>query len=91
MKRYIMFGGETYYPRGGAEDYINEFDTIEECELYMSDIPEDIMMPFEEYYIADDSDSAYTILEWINILDTIEYKYIRYDKIDNIWRKNNNE
>jgi hypothetical protein len=31
MKRYLLFAGELYYPSGGWDDFVNSFDTIEEC------------------------------------------------------------
>ena len=32
MKRYLLFGGDTYYPTGGMNDFCGSFDTIEEAE-----------------------------------------------------------
>ena len=29
MKRYLLFAGDNYYPKGGGEDFIAAFDTIE--------------------------------------------------------------
>lgn len=29
-KRFLIFGYDRYYPSGGLEDVINEFDTVEE-------------------------------------------------------------
>jgi hypothetical protein len=29
MKRYWLFKGMDYYPRGGAEDYTGNFDSVE--------------------------------------------------------------
>ena len=31
MKRYLVFLGENYYPSGGMDDFLNDFDTPEEC------------------------------------------------------------
>lgn len=31
MKRYLVFGGDTYYPSGGWNDYIGEFDKSDEA------------------------------------------------------------
>ncbi len=31
MKRYLLFGGDSYYPGGGWDDFINDFDTIVEA------------------------------------------------------------
>lgn len=29
MKRYLAFHGEDYYPYGGMEDFVYDFDTLE--------------------------------------------------------------
>lgn len=31
MKRYLAFFGQTYYPMGGMNDFIGDFDTVEEA------------------------------------------------------------
>ena len=31
MKRFIVFGGECYYPLGGYSDYIDSFDSKSEA------------------------------------------------------------
>ncbi len=31
MKRYILFGYDGYYPRGGWNDFIASFDTVAEA------------------------------------------------------------
>jgi hypothetical protein len=31
MKRYLLFAGYQYYPRGGWTDFIDSFDTKEEA------------------------------------------------------------
>ena len=31
MKRYLVFVGITYYPLGGMEDFVNDFDNLEEA------------------------------------------------------------
>lgn len=34
MKRYLLFGGEDYYPLGGWDDFRDSFDSAEEaCDL----------------------------------------------------------
>ena len=37
MKRYLLFGGHVYYPRGGWRDFIGSFDTVEEAEKFHYD------------------------------------------------------
>lgn len=31
MKRYLLFGGDRYYPSGGWQDYIGQFDSVVEA------------------------------------------------------------
>lgn len=31
MKRFLVFCCDTYYPRGGMDDFVGDFDTIEEA------------------------------------------------------------
>jgi len=31
MKRYLLFRGRDYYPSGGIDDLLGDFDTVEEC------------------------------------------------------------
>ena len=31
MKRYLLFMGTVYYPLGGMEDFVNDFDTLEQA------------------------------------------------------------
>jgi len=37
MKNYLAFYGEYYYPSGGMEDFIGDFDTIEEAIQYIEE------------------------------------------------------
>lgn len=32
MKRYLLFAGYGYYPSGGWDDWIGDFDTVEEAQ-----------------------------------------------------------
>lgn len=34
MKRYQLFAGDVYYPRGGAADYCGDADTLEEAQAW---------------------------------------------------------
>ena len=38
IKRFAVFSGECYYPRGGMSDYKKSFETREEAELYAKGI-----------------------------------------------------
>ena len=37
MKRYLAFFGANYYPSGGMDDFLNDFDTVEECKNAIDD------------------------------------------------------
>lgn len=32
MNRYLLFGGDTYYPLGGWDDFIESYETVDEAE-----------------------------------------------------------
>lgn len=32
MKRFLLFAGASYYPRGGWNDFQGDFDTLEEAQ-----------------------------------------------------------
>jgi hypothetical protein len=32
VKRYLLFSGDTYYPSGGWQDFVDSFDTQEEAD-----------------------------------------------------------
>jgi hypothetical protein len=32
MKRYLLFCGSNYYPRGGIDDFHGDYDSVEEAE-----------------------------------------------------------
>jgi hypothetical protein len=32
LKRFLAFGGDNYYPGGGWDDFIGDYDTIEQAE-----------------------------------------------------------
>lgn len=64
MKRYIVFGYYTYYPKGGSEDIIGIYETIEQ----VSDVT---VLNWEEF----DTIEVYDILN-----DTAEYPKLDYPK-----------
>lgn len=39
MKRYLLFTFKNYYPCGGFEDYVDEFETVEDAYNYWNNIP----------------------------------------------------
>lgn len=36
MKKYLIFGGDQYYPRGGWSDFIKDFETLESALDYIA-------------------------------------------------------
>ena len=45
VKRFVVFGSESYYPAGGWGDFVNSFDTSEEAikcadSFYLEKAPE---------------------------------------------------
>jgi hypothetical protein len=47
MKRYLLFAGDDYYPAGGFEDFIKDFDSIEDAENCLP------TLSFDWYQIVD--------------------------------------
>ena len=52
MKRFLAFAGSRYYPSGGWEDFIGDFDTLEEASAFAAAFEEDIT-PYGWWNVAD--------------------------------------
>lgn len=57
MKRYLVFVGITYYPLGGMEDFVNDFDNLEEAKeclenhkLYIEEYPRNEELVWSHIY-----------------------------------------
>lgn len=37
MKRFLVFGYDTYYPSGGWNDFVLDFDTLKEADKFAED------------------------------------------------------
>jgi hypothetical protein len=37
MKQYLVFGGDVYYARGGAGDFVAAFETLEEARALVAE------------------------------------------------------
>jgi len=74
MKRYLVFCGENYYPYGGMEDFIGDYDTIEECQsiLKSTTIVREILEDDYDYGVVN-------YPEWSQIWDSVERKIIKKD------------
>lgn len=35
MKRFLVFAGDTYYPVGGMDDFLKDFDSMDEALKYL--------------------------------------------------------
>jgi hypothetical protein len=43
MKRYMLFWGDNYYPNGGMDDFIGDYDTMDEAmQVFDSKVKEEI-------------------------------------------------
>lgn len=36
MKKFMLFGCDTYYPSGGWSDFIGDFDTVEDARAHIN-------------------------------------------------------
>ncbi len=61
MKRFLLFGGENYYPQGGFNDFIAEFDTYDEARKAAAYIKRDYSSKYNSYAV-----------DWTDIVDTHE-------------------
>ena len=67
MKRYLVFFGANYYPCGGMYDFLNDFDTIEECKKAIDDkIKED----FNQWDSLEEHIKYQWEYSWAHIYDT---------------------
>jgi hypothetical protein len=66
-KRFILFVGEQYYPRGGWLDFHGEFDSIEEAQSNVDNHPQFRYLP-EDTWECD--------IDWAHILDTTTNKIV---------------
>ena len=40
MKRYLLFSGDDYYPRGGVEDFVRSFESMSAITQHLKDLYE---------------------------------------------------
>ena len=36
MKNYLLFIGEKFYPKGGFEDFVADYDSIDDANLFLA-------------------------------------------------------
>lgn len=62
-KRYMIFGGYNYYPRGGIGDFLGSVESIEEISASYS-------RKFTDGYILTFNGSDHTV-DWFHVFDTV--------------------
>lgn len=60
MKRYLLFAGSSYYPRGGWLDFIDSFDTPEEAKE---------VGQCHDIFIFSNKEESYPKYDWFHIID----------------------
>lgn len=64
MKRYLLFAGDHYYPSGGIEDYMGDYDTVEEAEIAGSNkYPKTLYHPLGKFQY-----------DWWQVVDSTDMK-----------------
>ena len=66
MKRYLCFYGYFYYADGGMNDFLSDFNTIEECNLaiakkHKQNRPDDITWDWAWKQIWDSKDRVFIL------------------------------
>lgn len=73
MKRFMLFRGRNYYPSGGIDDLVGNYDTIDEAILVAKS---EIMKDYEYQKFAYDDEKEYFNYEkdntWGHIYDTLK-------------------
>jgi len=77
MKRYLLFMAETYYPSGGWEDFIGEFDTIDEAAAVIIGC-DSIFHGFAQIV---DTETKTVIEEWERPLPPVNVRSLLWKKI----------
>lgn len=68
MKRYLLFFGKEFYPKGGMGDFICDCNTVDECKIILSEKAKE-----DRYDTNDDDDTNYI---FAHIYDLVEKKII---------------
>jgi hypothetical protein len=71
--RYLLFGFYRYYPNGGANDFMQSFDTLEEC---LNEANKKVKIEYFDGYKEMAFKHDY---DYFNILDIKENKKIKLD------------
>lgn len=64
MKRFMVFAGDSFYPCGGTNDFVADFDTIYEVKDFLYD-----------NVCRKDANYEY---DWANYYDSVEGTFTKY-------------
>lgn len=71
--RYMLFGGETWYPQGGAQDLLLVHDDLQ---IVMNSISPNEKFEEEQNLWLVNANGKITDVEWFQVLDTKELRVI---------------
>lgn len=77
-KKYLLIGGEEYYPAGGFNDYVGAFDSQEEAKREA------------ERCLAIDWDDSLDAIEWAEITEienNLPQGHIHWDVYNRCWKE----
>lgn len=72
LKRFVLFGGDQYYPRGGGQEFIASFDDLDSAVSHVRSLVSQSKEPFE---------SGDMVCKWAKVWDTRDNK--NYEINDN--------
>lgn len=83
MKNLLLFGGENYYPDGGFDDFLGDFDN-------MQDVEKRIKLAIKSYIISEKDGAGLEGLElnpyvahWFHVFDIAQKKIVWRGEADN--------
>lgn len=68
MKRFLLFGGDQFYPRGGGEEFLGSFTDLDGAVAHVRSLISQEKEPFE---------SGDMICKWAKVWDTEDNKNYR--------------
>lgn len=67
MKRYLLFGGADYYPGGGMNDFMGDYDTIEEAQAAVGPYEKTVDGTELHYQVSYDWADIWEMPELVNV------------------------
>lgn len=80
MKNFLLFGGEIYYAGGGMEDFIKDFDTLQEATEFANSVFAGYGSPMEDRICTDRPFSESAFIQWWHVFDTAECSIVAKSK-----------